>query len=78
MENLTNIEKEAQQNFKIAQFENELAQKLKINAITEIKKAKARETLSKIEYDLAEIKKDLAIKRKVLAKKKQKLKKIIF
>ncbi|HUW90627.1 MAG TPA: hypothetical protein VMV43_08900 [Candidatus Nanopelagicaceae bacterium] len=57
MENLVQIEKDAQQNLKIAQYEKELAQKLKINALTEIKKAKARETLLKIEFDLAEIKK---------------------
>jgi len=37
---------------KIAQFEKELAQKSKINALIEIKKSKARETLLKIEYEL--------------------------
>jgi len=56
MENLKLIEKEAQEHHKIAQHEKEVAQKLKVSALTEIKKSKARETLMKIEYKLADIK----------------------
>jgi len=75
MENLTRIEKEAQEHRKLAQHEKEVAQKLKISASVEIKKSKARETLMKIEYKLADIKKDLAEKRNILVKEKTEIKK---
>jgi len=75
MNELMHIEKEAQENQRIAQHEREVAKKSKNNALVEIKRSKARENLMKIEYQLAKIKKELAEKRNFLAKEKIKIKK---
>ena len=74
MKNLENLERKAQQNQKLAQNENEFAKNLKLEAKSELKRAKIRQKLFLQEMEIAMIRETLAEKKFALVKRKKKIK----
>ena len=74
MENLTKLEKMAQDGFDLAKKEKDIAKDSKVEAKQELKKAKIREDLVRNEFELAKIKESLNEKIKKYITKKRGIK----
>ena len=74
MKNLENLERKAQQNQKLAQNEIEFARNFKLEAKSELKKAKISQKLFLQEMEIAMIRETLAEKKFALVQRKKKIK----
>ena len=77
MEDLSNLEKIAENNIKISDHEKYLAIELKDTAKQELERAKAREKLAKADLNLAKTKENLSEKTRIYIKDKQEVQKLL-
>lgn len=74
LKNLEKLERKAQENQNLAQYEIEIAKNSKLEAKIELKRVKIRKKLYKMEMEIAETRENLAEKKKSFAKKKLEIK----